>query len=51
MFLKPGSRPKDRGKFLYGLRQAENFPAQLDAVALVTQNLLIASNGKVPQSR
>jgi hypothetical protein len=47
VFIKPAALRNDRRNFLNGLRQAENFPEQLDAVALVTQNLLIDSTGKV----
>ena len=47
VFIKPTSPPKDKDRFLNGLPEAKNFPEHLDAVALVTQNLLIDSNGKV----
>ena len=47
VFIKPASPPKDKDTFLNGLRHAENFPEHLDTVAVVTQNLLIDSNGKV----
>jgi hypothetical protein len=46
VFIKPTARPKDRGKFVNSLRH-ENAGEQLEAVALVMQNLLIDNAGKV----
>jgi hypothetical protein len=50
VFLKPAVPPKDRLRFVNRLRRSDNPSAQLDAVALVTQNLLIDSDGKVAVS-
>jgi RNA polymerase sigma factor (sigma-70 family) len=50
VFIKPASSPKDRLQFLNGMRLGSEKPSkpskQLEAVALVTQNLLIDSDGK-----
>jgi hypothetical protein len=51
VFIKPASLPSDRARFLNGLRRANNLTMQLDAVALVIQNLVIDGKGKVVPSR
>jgi uncharacterized protein (TIGR03067 family) len=54
VFIKPATSPKDRIKFLNGMRLGSNNHSkpskQLEAVALLTQNLLIDSDGKVVPS-
>jgi hypothetical protein len=50
VFIKPAASPKDRLQFLNGMRRGQNASEpseQLEAVALVTQNLLIDSDGNV----
>jgi hypothetical protein len=47
VFVKPASQPADKPAFLDGLRRAGNVADKLDGVALVTQNLLIDTGGKV----
>ncbi len=47
VFIRPTSSPQDKQEFLNSLREERYKTSKLDAVALVTQNLLIDSNGKV----
>ena len=47
VFIKPTSPPADKQKLLDDLRENPNLVAELDAVALVIQNLLIDSRGEV----
>jgi hypothetical protein len=51
IFIKAASKPRDKQEFLNSLRNAPDITSKLDAVALVTQNLLIDSSGKVVPSR
>jgi hypothetical protein len=50
VFLKPAAPRMDRLRFVNQLRRSDNPSEQLDAAALVTQNLLIDSDGKVTVS-
>src|SRR5262249_28601283 len=50
VFLKPATDPKDKSDFVKGLRDFESVTGRLDTLALVTQNLLIDSDGKVVAS-
>lgn len=48
VFLKPAQAPRDEGKFLNKVRDSEEDPAALlDGVALVTQPLLMDSEGEL----
>jgi len=50
VFIRPASPPASATAFLEELLQAHGVPRQLDAVALVVQNLLIRDDGKVVPS-
>jgi hypothetical protein len=50
VFVKPAKPPRNEEEFLNSLRDAGGFTPQLSAVALVTQNLLIDSTGKIVPS-
>ena len=49
VFVKPRTMPANPGQFVESLKHQQN-PDQVEAVALVIQNLLIDSNGKVVPS-
>jgi hypothetical protein len=51
IFIKPTAAPQNKQEFLNSLRNSPDVISKLEAVALVTQNLLIDSNGKVVPSR
>ena len=50
VFVKPTAPPNDKIGFLNGLRQANDIPERLAAVALVSQNLLVDRRGKITAS-
>jgi RNA polymerase sigma factor (sigma-70 family) len=50
VFIKPAAAPKDKAAFLKGLNDSKTVTEQLDALALVTQNLLVTDDGKVVAS-
>jgi len=49
VFVKPRTKPANPGQFVESLKHQQN-PDQVEAVALVIQNLLIDSSGKVVPS-
>jgi hypothetical protein len=51
VFLNPGSKPIDQRTFLEGFRDDRSPHAPLEAVALVTQSLIIDNSGNVVPSR
>src|SRR5262249_3222922 len=51
VFVKPTRPPPDKARFLNNLANADDITSQLDSVALVVQDLLVDSNGKVVPSR
>lgn len=51
IFIKPTATEQNKQEFLNSLRNSPNVISKLEAVALVTQNLLIDSNEKVVPSR
>lgn len=51
VFVKPTAPPTDKPEFLNSLRNAPGIVSKLEAVALVIQDLLIQSDGKVVPSR
>jgi hypothetical protein len=50
VFVKPSQKPRDVQGFLDSLRNATDIPLRVDATALVTENLLIDTNGNVVPS-
>ena len=51
IFIKPALVPQDKQEFLNSLRNATDITSKLEAMALVTQDLLIDRDGKVLPSR